>query len=120
MKNLLYIGNKLNSGKSNITTIDTLGKHLVEEGYDVTFSSSRINKVFRLLDMIYSVLKNANRIDYVLIDTYSTQNFYYALLITQLCRLLKLRYIPILHGGDFPKRLRKIQNYPILFLIMPI
>jgi glycosyltransferase involved in cell wall biosynthesis len=45
-------------------------------------------------------------VDVVLIDTYSTQNFYYALLVSQLCRVLKLPYIPILHGGNLPYRLR--------------
>ena len=106
MKNLLYIGNKLDHNRSNITTIDTLGKKLVGEGYKVIFSSSKINKFFRLLDMIISVLKNSRRIDFVLIDTYSTQNFYYALCISQFCRMLRLKYIPILHGGDLPKRLK--------------
>lgn len=107
MKNLLYIGNKLDHNRSNITTIDTLGKKLIDEGYNVIFSSSKINKFFRLLDMIISVLKNARRIDFVLIDTYSTQNYYYALCISQLCRVLKLKYVPILHGGDLPRRLKK-------------
>lgn len=107
MRNLLYIGNKLNNESSNITTIETLGNHLLDEGYNVTFSSSRINKVLRLLDMVYSVIKNSKRIDYVLIDTYSTLNFYYAFIISQLCRQLKLKYIPILHGGDLPNRLSK-------------
>jgi glycosyltransferase involved in cell wall biosynthesis len=40
-----------------------------------------------------------------LIDTYSTTNFYYALLVSQLCRLLHLKYMPILHGGNLPQRL---------------
>jgi len=43
----------------------------------------------------------------VLIDTYSTYNFWYALIISQLCRILRLEYIPKLHGGDLPNRLRK-------------
>lgn len=106
MKNLLYVGNKLNDENVNVTTIDTLGNHLIAEGYNVTFSSSRINKVLRVLDMIFTVLKHVGKTDFVLIDTYSTQNFYYALIISQLCRLFKLKYIPILHGGDLPKRLK--------------
>ncbi len=107
MRNLLYIGNKLNNESSNITTIDTLGNHLIQEGYNVIFSSSRINKVLRLLDMVYSVIKNSKRIDYVLIDTYSTQNFYYAFVVSILCKQLKLNYIPILHGGDLPSRIER-------------
>jgi glycosyltransferase involved in cell wall biosynthesis len=47
----------------------------------------------------------------VLIDTYSTQNFYYTLIISQLCRILHLDYIPILHGGNLPSRLK---SNPIL------
>lgn len=107
MKNLLYIGNKLDHKDSNITTIDTLGEHLEHEGFHIIYSSSKTNKLFRLFDMVFTLVKNRNRLDYVLIDTYSTQNFYYALIISQLCRLFKLTYIPILHGGDLPKRLEK-------------
>ena len=106
MKNLLYIGNKLNLESANVTTIDTLGLNLEKEGYKVSFSSSKITKVIRLLDMVLATIKNARQTHFVLIDTYSTQNFYYAFVISQLCRVLKLKYIPILHGGDLPKRLQ--------------
>ena len=44
--------------------------------------------------------------NYLLIDTYSTVNFYYALVISQLARLLSISYIPILHGGNLPMRLK--------------
>jgi glycosyltransferase involved in cell wall biosynthesis len=43
--------------------------------------------------------------DYVLIDTYSSQNFWYAILIGAICERLKIKYIPILHGGALPDRL---------------
>lgn len=56
--------------------------------------------------MIFKTLLFSRRIDYVLIDTYSTTNFWYALIISQLCRVLNLKYIPKLHGGDLPKRLQ--------------
>ena len=107
MINLLYIGNKLNQENSNITTIETLGNHLIDEGFDVIYSSSRINKLFRIMDMLSSVIKHRRKVDYVLIDTYSTQNFYFALAVSQLCRFLKIKYIPILHGGNLPNRLNK-------------
>ncbi len=57
--------------------------------------------------MLYSVFRYCKAIDYVLIDTYSTINFWYALATSQLCRLLRLKYIPILHGGNLPDRLKK-------------
>jgi len=58
------------------------------------------------MDMLWTTLSAKNTTDLVLIDTYSTQNFYYAVMVSQLCRLLQLPYIPILHGGNLPHRLK--------------
>ena len=106
MKNLLYIGNHLsNSGKTE-TTIETLSKSLRQEGFIVHTVSNKKNKVFRLMDMLFAILKYSKKVDYVLIANYSTSNFYYAYLCSQLCRFLKLKYIPVLHGGNLPNRLK--------------
>ncbi|WP_246035914.1 glycosyltransferase family 4 protein [Winogradskyella algicola] len=64
--------------------------------------------MLRILDMVLLLLKNVSNTDYVLIDTYSTVNFYYALIVSQISRMLRINYIPILHGGNLEKRL--IQN----------
>lgn len=105
-KNLLYIGNKLSKHGVNATSIETLGAFLEQEGYKVYYASSKKNKLTRILDMIYSTLRYSRKVDYVLIDVYSTQNFYYALIISQLCRFLNIKYIAKLHGGDLPNRLK--------------
>ncbi len=105
MKTLLYIGNKLSQKNKTLTTIETLGKGLEELGYTLIYASSKQNKVLRLWDMICVLITQFRKVDYVLIDTYSTSNFYYALIISQLCRVFKLNYIPILHGGNLPERL---------------
>ena len=104
MKNLLYIGNKLSKTGKTETTILTLSDALRSEGYTVYAVSNKKNKLWRLLDMLLAILKCSKKVDCVLIDTYSTSNFYYAYLCSQFCRLLKLKYIPILHGGNLPKR----------------
>ncbi|WP_299385113.1 glycosyltransferase family 4 protein [uncultured Lacinutrix sp.] len=106
MKNILYIGNKLSSKGKTATTIDTLSSALATEGYCVKSVSSKKNKFLRLLDMLLSIIKNKTWADYILIDTYSTQNFYFAYLSSQLCRVFSLKYIPILHGGNLPNRLK--------------
>lgn len=106
MKNLLYIGNKLSSKNKTVTTIETLGNNLERLGYNLTYASSKKNKAFRLIDMVLAVISNSRKTDYVLIDTYSTFNFYYALIISQLCRIFRLKYLPILHGGNLPERLK--------------
>ena len=105
MKNLLYIGNRLKSENRNQSYIHVLGNLLSKEGYSLSYASSHNNKVLRLLDMMFKVFKLRHKVDLVLIDTYSTQNFYYAYCVSQLCRIFKLDYIPILHGGNLPSRL---------------
>jgi L-malate glycosyltransferase len=105
--NLLYIGNKLSKHGNSKTTIETLGPFLEKEGFYVRYASSQKSKMLRLFDMMYSTVKYSNKTDYVLIDVYSTLNFWYALIISQLCRVLKLKYITKLHGGELPSRLKK-------------
>jgi L-malate glycosyltransferase len=106
-KNLLYIGNKLSDHGMTVTSIETLGILLENEGYTIVYASSKKNKILRMLDMIFKTISNSRKVDFVLIDTYSTSNFWFAFLISQLCRLLNLKYIPKLHGGNLPHRLSK-------------
>jgi len=99
---ILYIGNNLNY--KNPTTTILLSKILKKLGFKVVISSNKKNKIVRLLTMCLAVFKHKNA-SFILIDTYSTYNYYYALVISQLARLLSIRYIPILHGGNLPYRL---------------
>ncbi len=102
---ILYIGNYLSENDKYPTTIRTLSNLFVKEGFTLIIKSSKRNKILRLLDMLYAIIKHRNEVDYVLIDTYSTQNFYYAFMCSQLARIFGLAYIPILHGGNLPNRL---------------
>lgn len=110
-KRILYIGNKLSKHGNTATSIETLGEFLEKEGYVLYYASSRKNKAIRLFDMVFSTFRWGRRVDYVLIDTYSTVNFWYAVIISQLCRLLHVKYINKLHGGNLPDR---IKNNPFI------
>ncbi|OZV67590.1 glycosyltransferase family 4 protein [Winogradskyella aurantia] len=105
MKNVLYIGNALSSQGNTVSPIESLSKHL-KEFCEVNVASHEQNKIVRLFDMIASVWRLRRTAKMVLIDTYSTANFYYALIISQWCRILKISYIPILHGGQLENRLK--------------
>jgi glycosyltransferase involved in cell wall biosynthesis len=83
----------------------------MEEGFEVIKSSSKKNKIVRLLSMCFTILIHRKSTDFLLIDTFSTLNFQYALVTSQLARILKLKYIPILHGGNLPARLDKTPKY---------
>lgn len=104
---ILYIGNKLVSKERNASGIDTLSTLLRSEGYKVRAVSSIQLKLGRLISMILNVVWFHRKISYVLIDTYSTKNFYYAYIISRLCGLFKLKYIPILRGGNLPDRISR-------------
>lgn len=105
MQRLLYIGNKLSRHGFTPTNMETLGSFFEKEGYDMVYASDKKNQALRFLDMAYAVVKYRKIVDYVLIDTYSTFSFWYVFMVSQLCRLFRLKYIPILHGGNLPHRL---------------
>ncbi len=104
MRKIVYVGNNLPA--KNPTTLVQLSALLGESGFNVTIYSTKKNKLLRLFAMCNGVLKHRNA-DYLLIDTYSTTNFLYALIVSQLARLLSIKYIPILHGGNLPIRLQQ-------------
>lgn len=104
---ITYIGNFIAETTKYITAADILSDSLRKEGYVVYKTSHKINKTNRLLDMLWVLFRNRKLTDVVLIDTFSTTNFYYALATSQWARILKLSYINILHGGNLPMRLQK-------------
>lgn len=106
-KRLLYIGNALSRKGSTVTSVEILSELLRNEDYQVRIASSQPNKILRMLDMMWHTIRYARQTDFVLIDTYSTSNFWYAVIVGYVCRLLKLPYIPILRGGDLPNRIKK-------------
>jgi len=103
---ILYVGNKLSKHGNTPTSVETLGKLLSEE-FQVVSVSDKKNKLFRSIDMVYSVIVYHEKADFILIDTYSTLNFYYAFIVSILANFFKVPYIPILHGGDLERRLMK-------------
>ncbi|MCW1147826.1 glycosyltransferase family 4 protein [Flavobacterium lacisediminis] len=104
---ILYLGNRLSKHGYNKTTIETLGLQLEQEGIYVFYASEKKSFPLRMLDMMWSVILYHKQVSYILIDTYSTKAFWYAFLCSQLASFFNVKYIPILHGGDLPNRLKK-------------
>ncbi|MDV7187459.1 glycosyltransferase family 4 protein [Lutibacter sp. TH_r2] len=107
MKKIVYIGNNLAKKTNYFSAMEMLALGLKKNNFQIILSSDKENKILRILEMCFVVYKNRKTSHVILIDTFSTINFYYALIISQLCRLLGLKYIPILHGGNLPYRLKK-------------
>ena len=104
---ILYLGNKLSSHGLSPTSVELLSPRISNLGFEVVSRSSIKNQAFRLADMLFSIIRHWNSRPVVLIDTYSTSAFWYAVACGRLCSILNLNYIPILRGGDLPSRLSK-------------
>lgn len=109
-KKILYIGNKVLKRGLTPTTVDTLTP-LLNTIYDVKSISDKKNIFTRAINIIFTIIKLRKNIDLIIIDTYSTKNFYVSLIVSFLGRIFKIKYIPYLHGGSLPERL---DNNPIL------
>ena len=109
MINILYIGNVLSQHGYTKGVIETLGPQLESIGFTVFYGGTKKNPVFRLFQMLGKIITLRNKIQFVLIDTYSTSAFWYAWLSGLICGCFRIKYIPILHGGDMPVRLHKSQ-----------
>lgn len=106
MKNLLYLGNKLAKHGNTPSSVDILPAQFEAMGFNIKAVSSKKNKVWRLLDMLITIFKLRHWTQAILIDTYSTQNFYFAVASAKLARLFKIEYYPVLRGGKLPERLK--------------
>lgn len=61
--------------------------------------------LFRMADMLGAIIRYRQQASLVLIDTYSTNAFYFAWASARLCKLIGKSYITILHGGNLPQRI---------------
>ncbi|MBO3699072.1 glycosyltransferase family 4 protein [Roseivirga sp. E12] len=102
---LLYLGNDLSHHGLAPTTIETLTRYLSTE-FEIVKASHVKNQFLRILHMWLTVVKNRG-FDYLIIDTYSTSAFHFAWTSARLANWFNLKYIPVLHGGELPKRLNK-------------
>ena len=84
--------------------MEALSKQL-EAHFQVVSTSEQSNKFLRALEMLRTFFRVQHRTDLVILDTYSTLNFYYAWGFALLCRFFRKPYLCYLHGGNLPARL---------------
>jgi len=100
---LVYFGNKLSVHGRSKSVLETLEPLLGEFCEIKTYSNVR-NQYFRLLDMIYHFLVKGLYSDIIMIDVYSTKNFYFAYILARLSSIFNKPFILFLHGGNLPAR----------------
>lgn len=107
---VFYVGNILSEHGNTPTFIETLAPKINTILPTIAVSNKK-NKIVRLFHMVSVFLMNIKSIRFILIDTYSTLNFSYAVMFAFFGRLYKKKYIPILRGGDLPSLLNR---HPVL------
>ncbi len=105
LKRIVYIDNFLLRHGYSPTTGYTLVPLLKKNGLTVIPASDKKYQVVRLLHMLATIVKHRKNA-VVLIATYSTAAFYFAYSCGWLCRKLRIPYVPCLHGGNLPERIK--------------
>lgn len=101
---ILYLGNILSPGGGRVGFLETLTPRLGDR-FRVQVYSARRNKLARLAEMLIATFRLRREVSVVLIDTFSTQAFWFAVMSAILCKLLGMPYVPVLRGGNLPERL---------------
>src|SRR6187549_3747019 len=101
---VLYLGNKLSKHGFTPTSVETLGPRLEGLKFRIETRSSYRNELLRLADMLWAIIKYRQEKPVVLIDTYSTNAFWFAYAAAVVSDICNLNFIPILRGGNLPER----------------
>lgn len=101
---ILYIGNILSVHGKSVGFIETITPRLAGR-YSIKAVSSLRSKPLRFVHMLFTVIRYSGSCKVVLVDTFSTEAFWFAYCVGKLCKLLKVPYIPVVRGGDFLNRL---------------
>jgi len=109
---LCIVGNLLGRNPGYITTQgQILADLLLQEGHTVISCSSKINRVFRLLDIVWTVFWNRKKFDILVLEVYSGLNILMSETVSLLGRLLGLPMVFVLHGGNLPSFSRKYPRW---------
>lgn len=105
---ICFVGNMLGKNAGFVTTQGQIVAELfAAEGYAVTCVSSKINRAARLLEIVWTLIKNRRTFDAVILEVYSGLSFIIADTVGLLCQIFQLPLVMVLHGGNLPEFIKK-------------
>lgn len=90
-------------GNHSTTQAQLLVKYFRSDGYEVDAVSNKKSRIGRLIDVGYSIIRNRNRIDILLIEVYSGLSFVLADMGSWIGKMLGIPSVLVLHGGNLPE-----------------
>lgn len=108
-RSILMIGNYFLRARGNYAPTEELKAYMSRLGYTVYFAPRFGNRISRLVDMSWKIVKYRNRYQVAIIEVYSGKAFIWAEWICFLLRLFHKPFILNLQGGNLPKF---SQNWP--------
>jgi len=100
---MLYVSNFLSAEKKNRGYCEDLADRLEARGWHVTRTSTRVNRLARLLDMLRTAWARRNTYELAVVDVFSGAAFVWAESVCFELRRLRKPYVITLHGGNLPE-----------------
>lgn len=98
------VGNLLGRNAGYVTTQGYIVATLFEkDGYEVISASSKVGRLHRFLDVVWTVLRNHRKVDVWLLEVYSGLGFVIADTASLLGRHFRVPAIMVFHGGNLPE-----------------
>jgi len=105
---LLMLGSFARDASRYPGATQLLARHMRGMGWPVRLASFRRWKPVRFADMLWNVLAGSRGYEVVVIDTFSSAAFWYAVTCARIARQLGKRVVLFLHGGGLPERTRRM------------
>lgn len=100
---ICFVGHMLGRNPGRVTTQGQIIADMFStEGFEVTSVSSRLNRVLRLSEVVFTLIRGSSRYDVVVLETFSGLSFVMADVASRLCDLKNLPLVMFLHGGNLP------------------
>lgn len=100
---VLVVGNFLSASLGTRSVAEDLANYLKGQNFRITTTSSRLNVLHRIVDMVLTTYRSRQNYDIALIDTYNYRAFAWAEVVSYLLRRFHKPYILTLHAGLMPE-----------------
>jgi len=106
-KSILIVGNFLSASLGTRSVCEDFAERLIEAGWNVITTSSKMRRMERVLDMFGTVWSSRHQYRLASIDVFSGLAFIWAEMVCFLLKRIGKPYILILHGGNLPEFSRR-------------